>query len=133
MAKTNDVETNVINLIGSGTEITGDIQSNSDIRVDGIVSGNLTTKGKLVVGESGKIKGEINCKNADVSGKIEGKINVTELLTLKPTSLIQGDIATHRLAIEPGSMFTGNCKMENQKSSNPFEKARENATEKASN
>lgn len=132
MAKTNDIETNVINLIGSGTEITGDIQSNSDIRVDGSVSGNLTTKGKLVVGESGRIKGEINCKNADVSGKVEGKVNVTELLTLKPTSLIQGDIVTHRLAIEPGSMFTGNCKMENQKPANPFEKVRENTTEKAS-
>lgn len=133
MAKLNDIETNVINLIGSGTEITGDIMSNSDIRVDGSVSGNLTTKGKLVVGESGRIKGEVNCKNADVSGKVEGKINVTELLALKPTSLIQGDIATHRLAIEPGSVFTGNCKMESQKPSNPFEKSKDITAEKARN
>lgn len=131
MAKNNDVETNVINLIGGGTEISGDIMSNSDIRVDGSVTGNLTTKGKLVVGESGRIKGEINCKNADVSGKIEGKIIVSELLTLKPSSFINGDISTHRLAIEPGAMFTGNCKMESQKSTNPFEKVKANETEKA--
>lgn len=129
MAKNNDVETNVINLIGSGTEITGDIVSGSDIRVDGRVTGNLSTKGKLVVGESGKIKGEVNCKYADISGKIEGKIIVAELLTLKPSSFIQGDIATNRLAIEPGAIFTGTCKMESNKSVNPFEKVKEAALE----
>ncbi len=131
MAKNNDIEINVINLIGLGTEITGDVISNSDIRVDGSVTGNLTTKGKLVVGPSGKLKGEIICKNGDISGKIDGKVNVTELLTLKPSSVIHGDILTQRLAIEPGAMFTGTCKMENQKMSNPFEKVKEGMAGKA--
>jgi len=79
MAKTNmENESNAINLIGVGTEITGDINTNSDIRIDGFLSGNVMTDGKLVVGETGKIKGEIDCKNSEVLGMIEGKIKVKE-------------------------------------------------------
>ncbi len=111
MAKSNNPDSNAINLIGPGTEITGDLNSNSDVRVDGSLNGNLVTKGKLVIGETGKVKGDIKCKNADISGKIEGKITVAELLSLKPSSLIEGDIVTNRLSIEPGSRFTGNCNM----------------------
>lgn len=113
MAKMNDNDNNnnVINLVGSGTEITGDIVSSGDIRIDGIINGNLQTKGKVVIGETGKAKGEVNCKNADISGKIEGKIIVTELLSLKPSALIVGDIVSGKLAIEPGARFTGNCNM----------------------
>ncbi len=117
MAKTSNPESNAINLIGPGTEITGDLNSNSDVRVDGSLNGNLTTKGKVVIGETGKIKGEIKCKNADISGKIEGKISVSELLSLKPSSLIEGDIITNRLSIEPGARFTGSCSMSGSESS----------------
>lgn len=116
MAKINNPESNAINLIGTGTEITGDLNSNSDVRVDGTLNGNLTTKGKVVIGETGKVKGEIKCKNADISGKIEGKISVSELLSLKPSSLIEGDIITNRLSIEPGARFTGNCNMSGSES-----------------
>ncbi len=118
MAKNNDNDANVINLIGSGTEITGDVNCNGDVRIDGILNGNLLTKGKVVIGETGKAKGEITCKNADISGKLEGKIIISELLSLKPSSLIIGDIITNRLAIEPGAKFTGNCNM--NKTEGPF-------------
>ena len=64
-----------------------------------------------MIGETGMVKGEIICKNSDVSGTIEGKINVSELLSLKSTAKIHGDIITNKLAIEPGSKFTGNCNM----------------------
>lgn len=112
MAKNNnEVETKTINLIGAGTEITGDIISNGDIRIDGTLVGNLTTKGKVVIGEAGRVKGEVNCKNSDVSGEIEGKIVVSELLSLKISARVNGDIQTSKLAIEPGSKFTGNCNM----------------------
>lgn len=112
MAKYNEPETNTaINLIGAGTEITGDVNSNGDIRIDGTLSGNLKTAGKVVIGETGKVRGEIDCKNSEVLGQIEGKIKVGELLSLKATSKIFGDIITKKLAIEPGSKFTGNCKM----------------------
>ena len=85
--------------------------SNGDIRIDGSLKGNLSTKGKVVIGPTGKINGEIICKNSEVSGIIEGKITVSQLLNLKASSKIFGDIVTSKLAIEPGARFTGNCNM----------------------
>lgn len=113
MAKYNDNETtsNNINLIGFGTEIHGDITCNGDLRIDGTLVGNISAKGKIVIGETGKIKGEVACKNSDVSGLIDGKITVSELLSLKSTAKVIGDMSTSRLAIEPGSRFTGYCDM----------------------
>jgi len=115
MAKYNEVETSTaINLIGAGTEITGDVNSNGDIRIDGSLNGNLKTAGKVVIGETGKVSGEIDCKNSEVLGEVHGKIKVSELLSLKATAKIFGDIITKKLAIEPGSKFTGNCNMGNE-------------------
>ncbi|HVN58353.1 MAG TPA: polymer-forming cytoskeletal protein [Bacteroidales bacterium] len=111
MAKYNETENPTINLISNGTDITGDIKSNGDIRIDGTLTGNLVTKGKVVIGPTGRIKGEVVCKNSEVSGVVEGKISVGQLLNLKASSKITGDIATARLAIEPGARFTGNCNM----------------------
>ncbi len=117
MAKITETENNVINQIGVGTEITGDVSTNGDIRFDGLLTGNLKTKGKVVIGETGAVKGEINCKNSVVEGKVEGKISVGELLTLKATSSLTGDIITRRLAIEPGAKFSGNCSMTSESAS----------------
>lgn len=100
-----------VNRIVAGTSLKGDIESNGDIRFEGTLEGNLSIKGKLIVGTTGVIKGEILCKNADIEGRIEGKITVNELLTLKSTSVIEGDIIAKRLAIEPGAKFTGSCSM----------------------
>lgn len=113
MAKINENElsTNNINLVGLGTEINGDITSNGDLRIDGTLIGNLTVKGKVVVGETGKIKGEISCKNSDISGTVEGKVTVQELLSIKSSAKISGDLYVGKLAIEPGSKFTGYCDM----------------------
>ncbi|MFN8211716.1 MAG: polymer-forming cytoskeletal protein [Bacteroidales bacterium] len=111
MAKYNETENPTINLISNGTDITGDIKSNGDIRIDGTLTGNLSTKGKVVIGPTGRIKGEVICKNSEVSGVIEGKISVGQLLNLKASSKILGDIVTSKLAIEPGARFTGNCNM----------------------
>ncbi len=111
MAKNLETEQKQINIIGAGTSIIGDINCSGDIRIDGNLSGNLNVQGKVVIGTSGNIKGSIICKNCEVEGKIEGKISVNELLSLKSTSSILGDIITRKLGIEPGSVFTGNCKM----------------------
>ena len=100
-----------VNLISQGTEITGDVKSSGDIRIDGVLNGNLVTKGKVVIGTTGRIKGEVECKNSEVSGLIEGKITVTQLLNLKASSKINGTIITGKLSIEPGAVFTGNCAM----------------------
>jgi len=111
MTKFNETEPQAINLISNGTEITGDVKSNGDIRVDGTLTGTLDTKGKVVIGTTGKVNGEVICKNSEVSGAVEGKISVSQLLILKASSKISGDIATSKLSIEPGAIFTGNCKM----------------------
>jgi cytoskeletal protein CcmA (bactofilin family) len=111
MAKYNETDNTTINLISSGTDITGDIKSNGDIRIDGSLTGSLNTKGKVVIGPTGKVNGEVICKNSEVSGVIEGKITVEQLLNLKASSKILGDISTVKLSIEPGANFTGSCKM----------------------
>jgi len=111
MAKYNETDNNTINLISNGTDITGDIKSNGDIRIDGSLKGNLNTKGKVVIGPTGKVSGEVVCKNSEVSGIIEGKIIVSQLLNLKASSKILGDIVTVKLSIEPGALFSGYCKM----------------------
>ena len=111
MAKYNETETAAINLISLGTDITGDVKSTGDIRIDGSLTGNLNTKGKVVIGPSGKVNGEVVCKNSEVSGTVEGRIIVNQLLILKASSKIFGDISTSKLSIEPGAVFSGNCKM----------------------
>ena len=111
MARNNEVETPAINIIRKGTEIKGDVVCAGDIRIDGILSGNLKSEGKVVVGSQGIIEGEIICKNADVSGTIKATLGVKELLQLRATANILGDINTNKLSIEPGATFTGSCNM----------------------
>jgi len=113
-------ETPNINLIGAGTKIIGDIFTNGDIRIDGNVSGKVETQGKLVVGNSGMIEGEIKVKNADISGKINGTLYVSENLSLKANASIEGDIHTAKLEIEPGAVFCGKCTMAGKKNHNPI-------------
>src|SRR6478672_4063892 len=107
--KSSVIDSSSINLIGNGTCITGDINSNGDVRIDGTLKGNISISGKLVVGPSGNIEGNIICQNADISGEIHGKINVSELLSLKATAKLLGDIVTGKISIEPNASFTGTC------------------------
>ncbi len=100
-----------INIISEGTKIKGDIIANGDIRIDGDLMGNISAKGRLVVGPSGKIKGEVNCSNVEVAGIIEGKITANDLLNLKSTAHIEGDVVIGKLSVEPGSVFIGTCSM----------------------
>jgi len=107
----NEMYSNSINIIGNATNIVGDIISESDIRIDGNIKGTVQTKGRVVIGQSGIVIGNIICQNAEISGKVEGKITTTELLSLKSTSNIVGEIYTGKLAIEPNAIFSGTCKM----------------------
>lgn len=111
MAKNQETESPAINIIRKGTELKGDITCAGDIRIDGVLKGTLISEGKLVVGNTGIIEGEVTCKNADVSGKIKAKLVVKELLQLKASANILGDINTYKLSIEPGANFTGTCNM----------------------
>ena len=111
MAKTMNGEVQSVNMLGAGTTIKGDIQSNGDFRIDGTLLGSINSKGKIVIGETGNVEGEVVCRNADVSGKVKAQITVSELLTLKATAKLSGEITTSKLSIEPGAKFSGTCNM----------------------
>lgn len=113
MARENET-INAVNLICQGTKVTGDIESNRNIRIDGQLKGKLNSSGKVVIGNSGIIEGNIFCQNIEISGSMTGNITAKELITLKSTSKIQGDIKTDKIAIEPGAVFTGSCEMSNK-------------------
>lgn len=113
MAKNIISETKPNNIV-SGTIIKGDISSEGDFRIDGKLIGSINSKGKIVVGQSGIIEGEIICQNADVSGKIKAQVKVEHLLTMKSTAELNGDVTTGKLAIEPGAKFTGSCNMDGE-------------------
>lgn len=112
MAKNITPETPTINLLGTGTSVKGDIHSDGDFRIDGSLNGSITCKGKVVIGTTGKVEGEIVCSNIDISGHVEGQVIVNELLSLKSTARLSGDLSTAKLSIEPGAVFTGTCKMD---------------------
>ena len=101
------------NIIAQGTKIVGTITTNSDIRIDGELEGDLICKGKIVVGQQGNIKGNVDCANAEIMGNVNGKMIVNGTLSLKSTSKIWGQIKTKILSIEPEAQFTGSCEMGN--------------------
>ncbi len=99
------------NLIGVGSFIEGNIKTNGDIRIDGMVHGNVASKAKLVQGSSGKIDGDIFAQNGDFQGIINGNVKIVEVLYLKSTAVVNGDIITGKLIIESGAVFNGKCQM----------------------
>jgi len=98
-------------IIGAGTTITGNVLSNGDIRIDGVIKGNLVAKAKILIGAEGIIEGDIDGKQADVLGKVTGKIKVADLLYLHGQAIVDGDIYAGKLQIEPTASFNGQCHM----------------------
>lgn len=101
----------ISNRINQGTTIEGLLDSDSDVRIEGIIRGTLKSKSKVAVGQTGLIEGDVLCKNADIEGKIIGDIEVSELLTLKSTCMVEGNIYTTKIVIENGARFNGICTM----------------------
>lgn len=99
------------NRIVEGTTIKGDIISHADFRLDGELIGNFQSKCKIVIGLAGSVTGDIVCKNADVEGKINGKVNVTEVLNVKSKASIHGEVSVGKLSVEPGADFSASCMM----------------------
>lgn len=114
MLKSNDITVNespVRNIIGNGTVIKGEIESNGDIRIDGKLIGSLKSAGKVVIGQNGSVEGDIHCKQIDISGFVKGTVNIEELTSLKSMSRLEVDLFTKQLLIEIGATFTGKCEM----------------------
>ena len=99
------------NRIVEGTIIKGNILSHADFRLDGNLVGNFQSDGKIVIGPAGSIKGDIICKNADIEGKFDGKIQVSEILNVKSKASIHGEVICGKLSVEPGAEFSASCVM----------------------
>ena len=105
------VNVNEVSRISTGTVINGEINSPNDIRIDGAFEGKLVCKGRVVVGEKAVIKGDIICENLDFWGRLEGSLYVKDILSLKDTCEVAGDLHVKRLAVELGARFNGACRM----------------------
>ena len=102
---------NAVSRISAGTVFKGEIESKSDIRIDGTFDGKISTTGRVVVGEGAFVKGEVHCENADVFGKVEGSLTVRDVLSLKSACEVKGDLEVAKIAVELGAAFDGTCKM----------------------
>lgn len=100
-----------LNVIVEGSKIIGDIITESNLRIDGEVLGNVTSASKVVIGSTGKIKGNLTCTDADIEGYIEGAMKIENLLSLRSAANVNGEISTAKIQIDEGAKFTGNCKM----------------------
>ena len=100
-----------LNRIVEGSTLEGDLVCESNLRIDGRVKGTVRTDSRLVIGENGKVEGEVVCKDGEIEGKVDGSVTTSELISLRSSAHIDGDIETKKLAIEEGAVFTGNCTM----------------------
>ncbi len=107
----NGVSTSATNSLVQGTSIEGSIQADKDIRIDGSLKGSLHCKGKVIIGPTGSISGEITCENAVIEGRFEGVLFVGDVLHVKETAKVEGEVSTQKLVVQPGSIFNVKCKM----------------------
>lgn len=105
----------MFNALTAGSKIVGTITADSDYRIDGMIEGELNCSGKVVIGEAGRVKGTVNCQNAEILGLMDGKINCSQQLCLRASGKIHGDVQTKTLIVEPGAIFNGTCAMSNEK------------------
>lgn len=106
-----NLQTDTNNVISKETKITGDIKVLGNIRIEGYVEGTVYSKGRVVVGEVSVVKGDISSVEAEISGKVQGEVTCSEILFLKKTAVIFGDITTQKLVVENGAIFNGKCHM----------------------
>ena len=108
------MESPVRNLIGTGTVIKGDIEANGDMRIDGQLIGSIKSNGKVTVGQTGTLEGDITCKQSEIAGNVKGIILTEELTSLKATARVEADLTTKQLLIEVGAQVIGKCVMGQQ-------------------
>lgn len=102
---------NSSNNVGKGTVIEGNLETFGNLRVDGKIIGNIKSKSKVALGPSSVVEGNVHAQNAEVEGEVEGYLEITDLLVLKSTAKIKGDIVTAKLIVETGATFNGSCRM----------------------
>ena len=98
--------------VGSGTQLTGETTFKAMLRVDGHLSGKISSSsGTLIVGATGKIDANVEVAVAVIQGTVNGDIIASQRLELGRNAKVNGNIQTPSLVIEQGAMFEGNCKM----------------------
>lgn len=97
--------------IAKGAAITGDIETFGTIRLEGKIFGNLRSKGKTSLGESAFVQGNILAQSAEIAGEVKGMVEIAEILTLKASAIVNGDIICNKLIVEAGAVFNGKCQM----------------------
>ncbi|MCB0546334.1 MAG: polymer-forming cytoskeletal protein [Phaeodactylibacter sp.] len=100
-----------LNSLVNGTVVEGTVKSESDIRIDGTIKGKLFCDAKVIIGPTGFVEGEIRCQNAVIEGKFEGNIQVSELLNIRETAAISGEVVTSKLIVQSGATFNVTCSM----------------------
>lgn len=105
--KSNNDSPERLNRLVSGTELEGDLKTESNLRVDGRIIGNTQCNGKFVLGEKGIVNGNLNATTAELEGTIDGDIAIEDLLILRKTAIIKGGVTTGRLIIEDGAQIGG--------------------------
>lgn len=118
------------NSLVAGTIVKGDVSSDSDIRIDGEIYGTLSCRAKVVIGPQGLVEGKIICKSARIEGRLEGDIRAEELLDLRKTARINGDITSTKLVIEDGALFNGTCQMQGGSAKNNLQSSNAKSTRK---
>ena len=99
------------NSLVKGTLVKGDVKSETDIRVDGTIEGQLDCDAKVVIGDSGQVLGSVTCRDAVIEGRVEGNVQVADMLNLRKTAQLNGNIETNKLIVEAGAIFAGNVSM----------------------
>ena len=103
------------NSLVQGTHVEGKINAENDIRIDGSLNGTLICKGKVIIGPKGKVEGDITCQQAVIEGTFMGNLKVNELLNVRESAKITGEIVTDKLLVQAGAIFNVTCSMGGQK------------------
>ena len=98
-------------LIGKSTTFNGNMEAEGTIRIEGSFEGELNIKGDIVLGDTGKVVGNMIGTNAHIEGRVVGNVKVKGQLHLTPTAYIGGDIEVGNLVVDEGAIFTGKCFM----------------------
>jgi cytoskeletal protein CcmA (bactofilin family) len=107
------------NVIGKGTLIEGNVAAEGDLRLEGTIRGDVSTKTTLIVAQGSVIEGNLTAQHAEIAGRVHGTVQTTGLLTIKSTGTIDGDVITMNLNVEAGSTFTGRFQVGPAKKAEP--------------
>ncbi len=131
--KNNEVSNEIDTLIGKNTKLEGIIQAKGTVRLDGNLNGDLVVNGDVIIGEGGKVTGNITCNNVLLSGFVKGNIKTKEQLRVTSSGKLYGDINVNNFVVDENAIFEGSCKMKESTTTTDNSKKSLENSEKGSN